>query len=263
MGLLTVLLPCVAFAQAPASLHATYETFAAGIRVADVQAGFDFGPRTYQMSLAYRTTGVVGFFLRGHQLDQVNGAWHGNMASPSVFLGRGTWRGRDRVAEIDYRQGMPMIEQLVPPNSAEREQVPEALQANTVDTLSALAQLIRVVGATGTCAMTVRTYDGRRAVEIEAHTVGEEVLEANDRSTFSGKALHCDFSGRMLSGFKFDDDRARDSRPMHGSAWLAAVAPGGPPLPVRMSFETRWFGDATMYLTGFGPGADFKVAQDD
>jgi hypothetical protein len=107
----------------------------------------------------------------------------------------------------------------------------------------------------------VRTYDGRRTVEIEAHTVGDEVLEPTNRSSFSGKTLRCDFSGRMLAGFLFGDDRERDSKPMHGSAWLAPVAAGGTPLPVRMTFQTRWFGDATMYLTGIGPGADLQIAK--
>jgi hypothetical protein len=56
----------------------------------------------------------------------------------------------------------------------------------------------------------------------------------------------------MLSGFKFGDDRERDSKPMHGSAWLAPTTPGGAPVPVRMTFETRWFGNATMYLINVG-----------
>jgi hypothetical protein len=89
--------------------------------------------------------------------------------------------------------------------------------------------LIHVVATTGRCEANVRTYDGRRAVEIEAHTVGEEMLETNSRSSFAGKTLRCDFSGRMLSGFKFGDDRQRDSKPMHGSAWLAPVVAGASP----------------------------------
>ena len=35
-----------------------------------------------------------------------------------------------------------------------------------------------------------------------------------------------------------------------GSAWMAPVLPGAPSLPVRIAFQTRWFGWATMYLTG-------------
>lgn len=255
-GLIGLLLPCAAFAQArsePPAMQIRYATYAAGLRVAEVESGFQFGPFSYQMTLGYHTTGLVGFLFRGHQLDQVDGAWQGRRAEPSLFVGKGEWRGMNRLAEIEYRQGSPVIRALVPPNIDEREPVPEALQAGSIDTLSALAELIHVVAQTGRCETAVRTYDGRRAVEIEAHTVGEEWLEATGRSSFAGKALRCDFSGRMLSGFKFGDDRERDGRPMHGSAWLAPVVAGGSPLPVRMAFETRWFGDAVMYLTGVGP----------
>ena len=260
---LVLILPCAAFAQAPVSLHASYDTYAAGVRAAVVEAGFSFGPSTYRMNLGYHTTGMVGFFFRGHQFDMVNGTWRGTQPVPTHFLGEGLWRGQERLAEIDYVQGAPRIRQLVPANVNEREPVPETLQANTVDTLSALAGLIRTVGETGRCETTARTFDGRRAVEIEAHTVDKVILEPTGRSTFSGPALHCAFSGRMLAGFKFDDDRGRDGKPMRGSAWLASVAPNAPPLPVRLTFETRWFGDATMYLTGIGPGADIKIAKEE
>jgi hypothetical protein len=264
-GLLGFLLPCAAFAQSPSTptapaLHASYETYAAGIHVAEVETGFSFGPSGYQMSLGYHTTGLVGLFFRGHQFDRVSGVWRGRHAAPSEFIGQGEWRGIQRLADIGYQQGKPAIRALVPPNADEREPVPDLLQINTIDTLSALAELIHVVAETGRCETTVRTYDGRRAVDIEAHTVGEEMLAADSRSAFAGKALRCDFSGRMLSGFKFGDDRVRDSKPMHGSAWLAPVVAGASPLPVRMAFETRWFGDAVMYLTEVGPGAGLRVA---
>lgn len=259
VGFLLLFLPAAAaFAQGQGSvsLHAQYETYAAGVRVADVQSGFSFGPSSYQISLSYRTTGIVGFFFKGHQLDAVNGSWNKLRPVPSRFLGQGAWKDQDRVAEIEYRQGNPIIRQLIPLNTAEREPVPESLQANSIDTLSALAGLIRTVDSTGRCDTAVRTFDGRRAVEIEAHTVGDEMLPPTSRSVFEGKALRCDFSGRMLAGFKFDDDRGRDAKPMRGSAWMASVVPGGPLLPVRMAFETRWFGDAIMYLTGIGQGAE-------
>ncbi len=260
--ILSLLLPGVAIAQAPVSLHATYDTYAAGMHVARVETGFSLGPRTYQVNLGYRTTGLAGFFVRGHEFDFVTGAWHGLHASPARFTGEGVWRGIDRQVVIDYQGGRPVIRQLVPPNDAEREPVPEDLRANTVDTLSALAELIRVVDATGRCDAKARTYDGRRAVEIEAHTVGNEELQPTGRSSFAGTALRCNFSGRMLAGFLFADDRQRDGRPMHGSAWLAPITANGPRAPVRMTFETKWFGEATMYVTEAGPGSDIKIARE-
>lgn len=248
-------------AESPAvALHARYQTYAAGIQVAEVEAGFSLGPWSYQMSLRFHTTGMVGLFLRGHQFDTAYGGWRGTQAAPSRFVGKGLWHGEDRLTGIDYRQGKPILRDLVPPNVAEREPVPETMQANTIDTVSAIAQLIHVVGETGRCETTLRTYDGRRAIELQARTVGEETLEPTVRSSFAGKALRCDFSGHMLAGFKFGDNRESDSKPMHGSAWLAPMAPNEPPLPVRMTFETKWFGDAVMYLTDVGPGPDIATA---
>jgi hypothetical protein len=252
--------PAVAVGQTPpVAVHLNYEVYAAGLNVASVQAGFGLGPYSYQLKLAYHTTGMVGFFFRGHQFDAVNGGWHGTQPVPSRYDGRGVWRGRDRIAVIEYQNGDPIIRALLPPNDEERETVPEALRVNTVDAISALAGLVRTVQATGRCETEARIFDGRRATEIRAVTAGPAVLEPSDRSSFAGKALRCDFAGHMLAGFLLNDDRERESKPLHGSAWLAPVVPGGPPVPVRLTFETRWFGDATMFLTGFGSGADVDV----
>jgi hypothetical protein len=76
LTLLSCLLPCAALAQTPSSasrisLHVSYDTYAAGMRVAEVETGFSFGPWTYQLNLEYHTTGAVGFFFNGHQFGLV------------------------------------------------------------------------------------------------------------------------------------------------------------------------------------------------
>ena len=122
-------------------------------------------------------------------------------------------------------------------------------------------QLVRAAGTTGRCEGSVRTYEGRRLVEIEAHTAGSEILPPSSRSSFAGKALRCDFSTRLLAGFDPKATAPGQSRPMHGSAWLAPVVAGGAPMVVRVSFETHWVGDAVTELTGVGAGgADITVA---
>jgi hypothetical protein len=244
-------------------LHASYRTYVAGLDLAEVETALRIGPRDYQMSFGFRTTGMAGFFFAGHQIATVNGAWRGDRAVPQRYAGQGSWRSGERIAVIDYDQGQPRVSQLVPPADQDHEPVPEADQTNTIDSLSALMQLIRAVGDTGRCDTAVRTFDGRVAAAIEAHTVGEETLQPTSRSAFAGTALRCDFTARVVAGFRRDGDPARDRHPLHGSAWLAPVVAGGPPLPVRISFETRWFGDATMYLTAAGPGEDGRPAGGD
>ncbi len=251
--LLAVLCRLPAHAEPP-QVHAAYDVYAVGVRVAQLSTGFVLGPRDYRLDLAFHTTGLVGALFSGHQSSSVQGQWEGDRPEPLRFLGDGVWRGQSRKILIDYHDGRPLIRSLVPPNDTEREPVPPELQLRSVDTLSALALLIRQVARSGRCEAEVTTFDGRRAVDIAARTGAEEQLTPKGRSSFAGRALRCDFEGKLLAGFLHDGDRTAMERPQHGSAWLAQVVPGQPPVPVRISFETRWFGPATMYLTDAGPG---------
>ncbi len=238
-------LPLPALAQGTV---AHYKAYAAGLNVINVDATFDLSPERYRLQIDYRTAGTFGLFVRSQQTTTVAGVLSGGSARPQRFVSSGVLRGEPRVTEIDYRDGQPLIRQLAPPNTGEREAVPAAEQRGTIDTLSAMAQLIEQVTRTGRCDGTVRTFDGRRLASLRAWTVGTGVIPASTVSSFSGPALHCEFEGTQLGGFMLNEDRQQLQRPQRGSAWFAATAPGGPVLPVRISFRTRWFGDATMYL---------------
>lgn len=247
LGLLLIGMPHMAAAQS--RVHATYEVYAAGLEVATVDAILAIGKTSYRMDIHYRTTGLIGFFLTGHQHNVVEGAWTDGQPQPRQFRGTGVWRGLNRTTLIDYDNGRPMIRELTPPAEQEREPVPLSIQQNSVDAMSAMAELMHRVGETGRCDDSVRLFDGRRASEVTATTRTDEVLAPTSRSVFSGPALRCDFVGRMVAGFRLDDDSDRRRRPLNGSAWLARPSPGSFPAPMRLAFETRWFGTATMYLT--------------
>lgn len=247
--------------QAVPDLQATYQVYAAGFHVAEVQATFSIGRRHYHLQLAYHTTGIVGFFRRGHQFDEVIGTWVAGQPHPEAFTATGVWDGEQGVTRLLYRHDDPVVMRLVPPVEKERQPVPEALQQHSVDSLSAIALLIRRVQDTGRCEASVHTFDGRRASEISATTAGEQMLQHSDQSIYEGKALRCDFAGRMLAGFRFGEDAPENRRPLHGAAWLAPLQAGGPPLPVLMQFETRWFGEARMYLTHLQAASPQAVAQ--
>jgi hypothetical protein len=257
---LSLLISGPALAQDTPELRASYNLYAAGFHVMDLDAAFGVGPHSYQLRLAYHTTGVISLFHYGHQLNTVVGTWEGGRPEPREFQAVGVWQGEDKVTLIDYLHGQPLIRSLIPSQAKEREPVPLSLQQNSVDSLSAVALLIRRVTETGRCDASAHMFDGNRASEITAHTVGEETLAPDDHSIFSGKTLRCDFIGQMLAGFLYEDTSASDRRPLHGTAWLARMAPGEPPVPVRLQFETHWFGDATMYLVQFGPAPSTEVA---
>jgi Protein of unknown function (DUF3108) len=246
-------------AQSQTPLRASYEAYVAGLNAASVDARFLLEPDSYRMELSYETAGVVGFLMRGSTFSVAEGTWRRDHASPRRFRTEGTARGKSRITAMDYLGGQPLIRRLVPPNEGERETVPPGLQANSVDPLSALAELIRTVHRTGRCEGAARVYDGRRASEITARTVGEETLPPSSRSVFAGRALRCDFVGHMTAGFNLGKDKKAASQPLAGSAWLAEVTPGTMKIPTRVQFETRWFGHATLYLTAFGISPDGRL----
>jgi hypothetical protein len=255
-----VLAAAPAHAEDAGDLRATYQTYAAGLHVASAEAHIGLGPWSYQMHLAYHTTGLVGLFYQGHQVNTVTGTWVDDGPVPRAFIGEGMWRGEPRATWIDYDHGRPLISLLVPPNEIDRQPVPPDLQVHTVDYMSALMGLMRNVATSARCEGATRLYDGRRLTEAAARTMGVETLAPTARSMFSGKALRCDFEGHMLAGFLSTDHDERRWAPLHGSVWLALVVPGTTPIPVQMTYETRWFGTATMYLTEAAQGESRQQA---
>lgn len=244
---------CLALSLMPIGVRAEtasahYAAYAGGLNVLVMEASFALSPAEYRLQLEYRTTGAFSLIVRSRQSTVVQGRLDAGRAAPLRFTSNGILRGEPRATDIEYREAQPVIRQLAPPNDKERESVPEAERRGTIDTLSAMAQLISQVTRTGRCDGTVRTFDGRRLASLRSWTIGTEVLPPSTVSNFSGPALHCEFEGRQLGGFMLDEDREKLQRPQRGSAWLAAVSPGGPILPVRISFHTRWFGDATMFI---------------
>ena len=231
-----------------AAVELHYEAYAAGVNVIDMDANFDVQPSHYQVTLEYRTVGALNLFSHSHQKTTAEGHFAGAHPVPERFYSAGILRGENRLTQIDYANGQPTIRQLAPPNEKERETVPPVQQLNTVDTLSAMAELIHQVNTTRHCEGSVSTFDGRRLATLAARTSGEQPLDPTGRSSYAGPTLRCEFTGQQLGGFKMDEDRADQQRMQKGTAWFAALTPGGPMVPVRIAFHTKWFGDATMYL---------------
>lgn len=251
--------PVQAPAEAPA--HARYDLFAAGIHVADVAMAFDQDAAGYRMALGYHTTGLASLFSNGRNHLTVSGRWRGTRPLPHILSGHGSWRGDPRLVRIDYDSGAPVIEQLLPADTAQRLPVPPAMTVGAVDSLSALSALVHSVAAGGTCDMALRTFDGHRLIAFVSHTAGIEPLRARPTSPFNGPALRCDFTGTPIAGMK--PGSAADARPLRGTVWIGRPVPGAPPLPVRMAFQTRWFGAAMMYLTTAGLDRGTVVARTD
>jgi Protein of unknown function (DUF3108) len=228
----------------------TFAAYAAGFNVLRLAAAVTVAPDLYQVAVSGRTAGAFGALYHGAGTSMANGVWTGDDVLPQHYESAGTWGGDPRRVLIDYSGHDPVVRALDPPDDGYHQPIPTDLQHDAIDTLSAMALLMHRVATTGRCDVAARIFDGRRLSSIAAHTAGAELLPPTGRSPWHGTALRCDFDGRQLAGFPRDQPPDTAGRIQHGSAWLARLSPDGPPVPVRVTFETRFFGAATLYLTG-------------
>lgn len=247
--LLGPMAPTQAAAQA---LRAVYEVHAAGMVVMDVEARFELTRDAYRVETTLRTRGVAALLASGEQVSRANGGWAGGAAQPAAFVSEGVWRGRMRRMALEWRGAEPRIVELTPPETEEREPVPEAQRRGTLDLLSAIAAVARLVGQHGHCDAHAPLFDGRRRSELATRSEGREVVRPW-RGAWHGEALRCGFEGRQVAGFRRDQERSEAAAPQRGTAWIAAPYPGAPPVPVRLDVQTRWFGTATAVLLRADP----------
>jgi hypothetical protein len=245
----------LALPPAPAAAEpvlARYEVRAAGLTVMRVTAGIDIDAQRYRISTRVEIAGLADLFASGDQVTAAEGVWQAADPAPRHYRVSGTWRGGPRRVEIDWgTDGRPQVGTLVPPAEAEREPVPEPLRLRTMDALSALAKLVRTVAETGACDLTAAVFDGRRRADYTARTEGIERLPEAEVAT--GRALRCGFESRLLAGRRGDQDPEAAQRPQPGTAWLAQLRPGLPPLPVRVELPSRWFGTIRVLLVALEP----------
>ena len=240
-------------AQPRAATQLSYGVYAAGLNVLLLDAKVALAKEDYRVDLKFRTAGMFGVFFPVEIDSLAEGGWNGTLPLPRRYESAGLSRGKVRRTAIDFQASQPVLRELVPPDDDEHLPVPPGAEKDGIDTLSAMAYLVRSVTAAGTCDGRARLFDGRRVIDITARTVGHEHLQREDRSIFHGTALRCDFEGRQLAGYVKSEDEAERKRVHISQAWLAEVVPGQPALPVRIVFETRFFGFATAYLTAARP----------
>ncbi len=230
-----------------------YTGYSHGFTVLKLAGALELRPGGYTAHVTFHTAGMIGMVVHSDNDSEVSGAFKGDMAMPSLFEGTGHFHGTDRLTRISYVDGNPVIRALSPPVERERTPVPPDQTLHTIDTLSAVALLIHSVAESGRCEGTVTTFDGRRLATQTVHGAGEEMLPHTGRSVFSGQALRCDFDGRQLGGFVTNENQGDLRKPRHGSAWLAAMLPNAPPVPVRVAFDNNILGQVTLYLTSVTP----------
>jgi hypothetical protein len=219
-----------------------------GVPLLDITYCLALGPAAYQSSISARTLGLLEFIVHGRSEGHAEGALDGLRVKPAAYEEHGRLSGESHSVTIAYPNGDPVLRQMAPPLEKYRLAIPPERLTGAMDGLSAIALETLVATRTGACQGQALVYDGFQLRLGTTHTAGTEVLKPDARSIFSGVALRCDTQSVMLAGYLKDKPIPPQARPRFSSAWLGKLAPAGPMLPLRLSFDADFLGDIIVDL---------------
>jgi uncharacterized protein DUF3108 len=235
-------------AQTARTIRLSYVLFGHGFHVMDVSVEFRLAPHSYSMRLNDHTVGLLGFMAHTDVTSTATGRFVAGGVQPVHFESSGYSRGAQRDTVLDYVDGNPVVRVLTP-REPRRDPVDPAQTRGSIDTLSAMADMVHLVQEGGRCDGHALVFDGLRLSQVSSQTAGQQVVPPDSRSPYGGPALRCDFVSLEIGGFLHNADEARMRKPQHGSAWVERLVQGAPLLPVRITFEHPALGQATMFLT--------------
>ncbi|WP_247875762.1 DUF3108 domain-containing protein [Azospirillum sp. TSH100] len=239
----------------------TYRVFVGGVTALDVDATLDVAGDHYRVAVSAVTGGTIGRLFNWRSDSQSDGNVHGDDLRPTSHRQTSLLRGEPRNVTLTYGpQGDVSTSVTPPPETDDREPVPPALQRDTLDPLTAVLDLLFAVGASQSCDRSLPVFDGRRRYDMVFSEVGRRIVDPSRYSIFSGVAQQCRVTYKPVAGYARSSSGGRfwqrnnpaDRPPVN--LWLAPVAAGYPPLPVRLETDSD-FGSVVVHLTGVTPPA--------
>ena len=234
--------------DAARTIRLSYDLYGRGFHVLDVVVELRLTRQGYSVRLHDHSAGFLSLMMHTDVTSTATGLFAATGVQPVHFESSGYSRGAQRRTVLDYAGGDPVVRVLTPAEPR-RDRVDPAQARGSIDTLSAMADMMHQVQQGGRCDGRALVYDGLRLTRVTSTTAGRQAVPPDGRSPYGGTALRCDFASLEVGGFLHNDEEAAMRKPQHGSAWIAPVVADAPALPVRIVFENPQLGTATMFLT--------------
>ena len=254
---LSGLLVCLAGAEsaAAAGVALEYEVYWKFLRLLEFRSVSEVpleGPA--RIATESRTVGIVDTFFPWTGRAEAGGrVAHGALKSSS-YHSWSRFRGAIQQVDVSWKRGVPRVHVSgEEPEGGTRDAVPADLQRNTIDPLSAVAELARGLARDGKCGGRFPVFDGLRRYDLVFADRGAVDLESSGKDPWSGPARLCEARFRMLGGGWRGDVKPEDN-PNRILAWLRPVYPGSGPVPVRFRIEAE-AGALDVHLRAASPEA--------
>lgn len=249
-AVMAVALPLSA-ASAAASTGAgavlTYEINLGGLEIGIAEVTIALDEEAYAAEAQVSSAGLFGRLMSMTTAARSVGTWTAEGPRPSLHRSETLWRGERRTVDLEYGDpaAPPRAEVLPPPSVEDREPVPEAARAGTVDPMTGLLALLRPGAA---AAGPLPIYDGRRLYTLDP---GPLTPTAIATAAYEGRGWRTTIDYERKYGKWRDSQFRSDSGTGSAEVDLAPGAAFGLPVPVpaRVQVDTFSFGGLVVLLT--------------
>jgi len=239
-------------------LSLKYDVYAGGFKALNASLVMDLDKRAYDMKLKATTEGFIGSLFPWQASYDTSGHADNGKLFPSVYTERSTWRGSEKVTEMDYGPNGKVLKSTTQDGNkttVDRD-INKGLSANTLDILTGTLVMLQSAKSTNKCEGSFPVFDGKRRFNIVLKDDGTEVLQASRYSTFSGEALRCTLEVQPVAGFQPKDQKRgwmavqnhTEARHMLPTIWLAKLDDTDQVVPVRMEIASE-YGSVVAHLT--------------
>jgi hypothetical protein len=232
--LLGWLLPAMFWTAAAAQADGArlgFEMSLAGLPTGSMDAEIRLAPERYELAAQGRARGIVELVTGYVGRAESAGRRDGLRPLPGQYSVRARSMGKARTVDATWTPERRMLAQVTPSAEADdREPVPESLQYDVVDPLSAALSIVE-----SKCTGRLQVFDGRRRLEM---VLAEGGIETVDEPLYRGPAQRCHLTIISVAGRSRRSWFPRRTTPDEADIWLAAMWPGLPAVPVRVESDT-------------------------
>lgn len=256
---LVMALPASAAEKNRESFEATYAMYTGGFDVVEIDGFFKRTADKYEMEMLAYTKGLLGSLA----------PWKGELVSKGKVTKKGGytpahhrfsswWRQKEERTTFSYdANGKFKSMELIEDNGkVNNDPIDPELTAGTKDMLTALAVMLDHLKKTGSCSVSVPSFDGKRKFNMVFKDTGDAEIKASRYSIFSGKARTCTIEIEPVKGLWHEKPRGWMTIQEQSKAgkklpklWIAKPADDLPAVPVRFDVFTK-YGNIVMHLTG-------------
>lgn len=193
----------------------------------------------YRMKTEAATVGLIDTFFPWKAHSEAWGQVREGHLQPQAYQSWSHFRGEVQEVEVAYDGALPRVEirgEIL--SDGERALVPEKQQINTIDPLTAVAELSRTLANGGTCRGRWPVFDGLRRYDLLYEDLGATTIPQSENDPWTGPGRLCRVRFDLKAGEWRGEDRPEED-PSRVFVWLQEPSPELGPIPVRFRIEAE------------------------